>query len=89
MRKRFGDRHPMVGYTLYKLPDLLNAQGRHARAEALAREALSILREKLPPRHWRTAFTEGILGAALAGQGRFAEAEPLLVASYPILPDNL
>ncbi|HWM90178.1 MAG TPA: tetratricopeptide repeat protein [Thermoanaerobaculia bacterium] len=84
-RKRFGERHPSVAFTLYKVAELLNARGEHGRAEAKALEALAILRQSFPERHWRIALNESILGMALAGQGRYEEAERLLVASYPRL----
>lgn len=34
---------------------------------------------------WRTAEARSLLGACLAAQGRYAEAEPLLVDSYVIM----
>ncbi len=34
-----------------------------------------------PPGDWRVANAESLLGAAVAGQGRYSEAEPLLVAA--------
>jgi hypothetical protein len=37
------------------------------------------------PGDWRTAEARSLLGACLAAQGRFAEAEPLLVESYPVI----
>jgi tetratricopeptide (TPR) repeat protein len=88
-RKRFGNDHPLVAVILYKLASLHNLQGQHARAERLARESAKILGERLPPGHWREAYAEGIQGMALAGQGRFEEAEPLLVRSYPILAASI
>jgi class 3 adenylate cyclase/tetratricopeptide (TPR) repeat protein len=84
-RKRLGDRHPLVAVLLYKLASLHNLQGQHARAEALARESAGILEQRLPPGHWRKAYADRILGTALAGQGRYAEAEPFLVGSYPVV----
>ncbi len=50
-------------------------------AEPLLRESLGI-REKLQPSDWRTFSTRSALGRALLGQGRIAEAEPLIVAGY-------
>ncbi len=57
----------------------LIAQSKFAEAEALARECLAI-REKVMPGDWRTFNTRAILGAALLGQKKYAEAEPSLVA---------
>jgi len=84
-RKRLGDRHPLVAVILYKLASLHNLQDHPARAEELARESADILGQRLPPGHWRKAYADSILGVSLAAQGRYAEAEPLLVASYPIV----
>jgi hypothetical protein len=40
------------------------------------------LRERRDPGHWPRLHTLSQLGAALAGQNKFAEAEPLLVQGY-------
>ncbi len=37
---------------------------------------------------WRIANAESILGACLAGLGRYVEAEALLLASYPIVREG-
>jgi len=66
-----------------------------AEAEPLARECLAI-REKKEPEDWRTFNTKSLLGGALLGQKKYAEAEPLLLAGYEgmkqreakILPPN-
>lgn len=88
-RKRLGDNHPLVAVILYKQASLHNLQGDHARAGRLARESAGILEQRLPPGHWRKGYADSILGAALAGQGRYAEAEPLLVESYPVLAASI
>jgi len=59
---------------------LLNARKFKA-AEPLARECLAI-REKKAPNDWRTFNARSMLGGALLGQMSYAEAEPLLLASY-------
>lgn len=48
----------------------------------MLREGLAIREKKLPAGAWQIANTRSLLGAALAKQGRFAEAEPLLVAAH-------
>ena len=50
-------------------------------AEALLRETLGI-REKAQPDAWVTFNTISLLGGAILGQKRYAEAEPLLVRGY-------
>jgi eukaryotic-like serine/threonine-protein kinase len=52
-----------------------------ADAEPILRDCLAI-REKVEPDAWTTFNTKSMLGAALLGQKRFAEAEPLLRAGY-------
>ncbi len=50
-------------------------------AEPLIREALTI-REAKAPDDWRTFNTKSMLGGALLGQKKLAEAEPLLLDGY-------
>ena len=53
--------------------------GRFTGAEAVTRENLARW-EKLFPDNWRTFACRTLLGGALAGQQKFAEAEPLLLS---------
>jgi serine/threonine protein kinase len=50
-------------------------------AERVLRESVAIREAKLPD-SWRVFNSKALLGAALLGQKRYAEAEPLLVAGY-------
>jgi tetratricopeptide (TPR) repeat protein len=50
-------------------------------AEPLLREALTI-REAKAPDDWTTFTTRSLLGGALLGQNKLAEAEPLLLDGY-------
>jgi tetratricopeptide (TPR) repeat protein len=50
-------------------------------AEPILRECLAI-REKAEPDAWTIFNTKSMLGQALAGQEKFSEAEPLLLAGY-------
>jgi tetratricopeptide (TPR) repeat protein len=50
-------------------------------AEALLRECLAI-REKTQPDDWTTFNTMSMLGGALLGQKKYADAEPLLLKGY-------
>jgi serine/threonine protein kinase len=54
---------------------------RWAEAEIIARECL-VIREKKAPDDWSRFHTMSQLGAALAGQRRYPEAEPLILLSY-------
>ena len=50
-------------------------------AEPLAREAVEFDR-KNRPEDWQRSRAETLLGASLAGQKKYAEGEPLLIAGY-------
>jgi serine/threonine protein kinase/tetratricopeptide (TPR) repeat protein len=50
-------------------------------AEPLLRECLA-LREKLEPDAWTTFNTQSMLGGALLGQKKYADAEPMLLKGY-------
>ncbi len=56
--------------------------GDHALAETLLRKHLRLWRPRLREGHWLFVLGQSLLGEALAGQGRDAEAEPLLTASF-------
>ncbi len=53
----------------------------YADAELVLRECLAI-REKTQPDLWTTFTARSMLGGALLGEKKYAEAEPLLVAGY-------
>ncbi len=54
------------------------AQGKFAESETLARQAVELDRQRRPD-DWRRFHAESVLGASLAGQKKYAEAEPLLI----------
>jgi eukaryotic-like serine/threonine-protein kinase len=57
------------------------SQGKFAESEPLAREALEFNRKKHPD-GWQRFRAESLLGASLAGQKKYAEAEPVLLEGY-------
>jgi len=61
---------------------ILSKLGRNDEAEKALREAVKLREENLPDKHFMTALSRGALGEFLTTQKRFAEAEPLLLASY-------
>jgi hypothetical protein len=70
----------VLGFTV-NLARVRIARGDGAATESSLRAVLSA-REKLYPRgDWRIAQTQSLLGAALAAQKRYAEAEPLMIAA--------
>src|SRR5262249_35314084 len=50
-------------------------------AEAVLRQCLAI-QQKQQPEAWTTFHSQALLGAALLGQKKYADAEPLLLGGY-------
>ena len=76
-----GPAHPRTLAHMNDLALLYLKTGQYAQAERLLRDAL--------PRHkaansptWDRYYCESLLGGSLAGQRKYPEAEPLLVAGY-------
>jgi tetratricopeptide (TPR) repeat protein len=80
-RKLLGADDLEVATIEANLARVLCDQGRWGEAEPWAQESLSIRQAKLPD-DWRTFNSRSLLGGALLGQKKYAEAEPLLVAAY-------
>jgi serine/threonine protein kinase len=57
------------------------SQAKFIESEPLAREALEFNRKNQPD-NWQRFRAESLLGASLAGQKKYAEAEPLLLEGY-------
>ena len=80
-RKRAPKDSPQFAGLLAQVSLELIGCGQHAAAEPLLRECLTV-REKQMPDSWLTFNTQSQLGAALLGQKKYTEAEPLLVKGY-------
>ncbi len=80
-RARSGPDHPHTLATMDNLAAAYLDAQRWPEAEVLARECLS-LRERKRLSDWERFRTMSQLGAALAGQKRYADAEPLLLQGY-------
>jgi tetratricopeptide (TPR) repeat protein len=80
-------RQRKLGPTNLNTLQSLDAVGRVLIAQEKFEEAAALLRpawdtrRQLAPDHWRAFNTQSLLGAALSGQKRFSEAEPLLLAA--------
>jgi non-specific serine/threonine protein kinase/serine/threonine-protein kinase len=57
------------------------SQGKFLESLRLAQEALDFDRDKRPD-HWQRFRAESIVGASLAGLGKYTEVEPLLLEGY-------
>ena len=80
-RHTLGLENPDTMATAAGLALAYQSQGKFAESEPLAREAVEFDRKKQPD-DWQRFRAESLLGASLAGQKRFAEAEPLLLRGY-------
>jgi tetratricopeptide (TPR) repeat protein len=90
MRRRLlGKTHPDVGSSLTSLAILQVATRKYADALESAREAVKIYTAALSATHWRTAIPASAEGAALAGLGRYGEAEKVLAPAYRILTHDI
>jgi eukaryotic-like serine/threonine-protein kinase len=80
-RHALGSEHPDTMASAADLALAYQSQGKFAQSEPLAREALEFDRKKQPD-DWQRFRAESLLGASLAGQKKYAEAEPLLLEGY-------
>ncbi len=80
-RHALGSEHPDTMASAADLALAYLSQGKFAESEPLAREAMEIDRKKQPD-DWQRFRAESLLGASLAGQKKYAEAEPLLLEGY-------
>lgn len=77
-----------VGISLSTLGRFLLEQERYVEAEPVLREILDIVLVGLPEYSWHTLEVESALGQSLIGQGRFEEAERLVVDAYLRMKDD-
>jgi hypothetical protein len=80
-RHALGSEHPETMGSAADLALAYLSQGRYAEFEPLAREAVEFDRNKHPDDRERFR-AESLLGASLAGQKKYAEAEALLLEGY-------
>ncbi|HEX2341792.1 MAG TPA: serine/threonine-protein kinase, partial [Vicinamibacterales bacterium] len=80
-RRVNGPEHLGTLNTMRLLGGIYRDEGHYGQAEALLREALKGYL-KVRPDFWARFDVESTLGASLAGQRRYAEAEPLLLSGY-------
>jgi serine/threonine protein kinase len=86
-RAKLGADHPHTLLSLNNLAGACLEAKRWAEAEELLRACLGA-RQKRDPDDWWRCHTMSQLGWALAGQGKHAEAEPLLIGGYEGLKDR-
>jgi hypothetical protein len=81
MRKRAPKDSPQFAGLLAQVSLHLLGCAQHAAAEPLLRECVA-MREKQSPDSWLTFNAQSLLGGALLGQKKYAEAEPLLLKGF-------
>jgi tetratricopeptide (TPR) repeat protein len=81
-RRRWPEGHATLAAILLRQALLASDRGESAPAESGLRSALQMQRTLVPGDHPQVAEAEGALGEFLTRQGRFAEAEKLLVVSH-------
>jgi tetratricopeptide (TPR) repeat protein len=80
-RQALGSEDPATMESAAALSLAFLSQGNFTESEAAARGVLEFNRKKQPD-DWQRFLAESLRGAGLAGQGRYAEAEPLLLEGY-------
>jgi tetratricopeptide (TPR) repeat protein len=84
-RQLFNTTNISFALTVDTLADVLNRQHEYAEALKVAREAREAVGRTAGVDHWRWAAVNRTFGTALAGLGRYAEAEPILLESYELM----
>lgn len=86
-REHWPDGHWRIGATIADLGMHYIQQADSLAAEPLYRETVEIYTNAIGPKHGWTANAKAILGSLLTTQGRFTEAETLLLEAYQALGD--
>jgi tetratricopeptide (TPR) repeat protein len=74
--------HPDVAEALMQVVGVVNRAGRPAEAEALMRDSLTLLREVMAEDSWAVSYGKARLAQSLMDQGKWEEAEILLLESH-------
>jgi eukaryotic-like serine/threonine-protein kinase len=80
-RHALGPEHPDTMSSAADLALACQSRAEFAESEPLAREALDFY-QRTQPDDWQRFRAESLLGASLARQKKYAEAEPLLLSGY-------
>jgi tetratricopeptide (TPR) repeat protein len=80
-KRRWADDPGRTIRHLLRCAEVYSENRQFGRAEPLLREALE-LQVKTQPEHWLRFRAAQLLGASLLGQGKYADAEPVLLQAY-------
>jgi tetratricopeptide (TPR) repeat protein/tRNA A-37 threonylcarbamoyl transferase component Bud32 len=81
-RRILGENHLQTLNTMTNLAAVYLFESNYERSEALARETLKGFEKSAMPDSWMRFNCGSILGASLAAQQRYREAEPVLTSAY-------
>ncbi len=84
-RRELPPNHPHIAQSVTLLVGVLNNVGKTEEAEQLIRASIESLRRVHHEGEIHIAFSESVLGDNLVRQGRFDEAEPILLRSHEII----
>jgi serine/threonine-protein kinase len=84
-RAAYNGKHYLIGIAQANLASVFLARKENRRAEETFRDALAMYAKTLPPDHLNVGITSIKLGRAVLRQGRYAEAEKLVLAGYQIV----
>ncbi len=82
LRASVGPHHPHTTTTLTALADVLEAREKFAEADVVHAELVEAYRAVLRPGDWRIGAMELRAGGSLLAQGRFADAEALVLSGF-------
>ncbi len=83
--RELGPTNPETAESLTALTGVLNRSGRASEAETRIRDSARVMRQVFGEKHLQTALADSMLGENLVAQGRFAEAEPLLLRANEMM----
>jgi serine/threonine protein kinase/Tfp pilus assembly protein PilF len=86
-RRSLGEKHPDTVDLMQSLANNLLGQHRYSESEAMLRTALGDWGNP-DANDWRPFYGRNLLGAVLADQKQYAEAEPLLILGYKGMKDR-
>jgi tetratricopeptide (TPR) repeat protein len=81
LRAKKAPKSGFTGNVLVRLGEVMLLKKHGTEAEALLRECLA-LRMEIMPEDWRRFSAMSLLGGSLLAQGKYAEAEPMLLQGY-------
>jgi len=88
-RSRFGEEHLDVGIAYTNLASALKSLGRFDEAQAAYESALASVEGSMGRTYWVYGQVQYNYGVLFRDAGRYAEAEPLMVAGYETVRDGL